>query len=63
MQMQYHTFKNHGGSGLDLISFLVEFSNEKDDKSCSVISVEVFAPSHKLCLFIVGILLEQYRKD
>jgi hypothetical protein len=37
---------NHGGSGLDLVCFLVEFWNGKDDKSWSVISVEVFAPSH-----------------
>ena len=55
-EMPWKNVINHGGSGLDLVCFLVEFWNGKDDKSCSVISVEVFAPSHWKCTLLLEYL-------
>ena len=48
--------RNHGGSGPDLVCFLLEFWSGKDDSSNSVISVEVFAPSHWETLLLLQLL-------
>ena len=48
--------RNHGGSGLDLVCFLLEFWSGKDDSSNSVISVEVFALSHWETLLLLQLL-------
>ncbi len=37
--------KNYGNTGIDLVSFSVEFWDEKDQNPNSLLSVEVYAPS------------------
>jgi hypothetical protein len=61
--MPWKSVKKHGGISFDMICFLVEFWDEKKEAVGSVLSVEVYCPSHWTATYLLEIIVGSVEKN
>ena len=60
--MPWKLVKKHDGINFDLICFLVEFWEEQREAPGSVLSVEVYCPSHWTANHLLQLIVESFEK-
>jgi hypothetical protein len=61
--MPWKSIKKHGGISFDMICFLVEFWDEQKETPGSVLSVEVYCPSHWTANLLLSIIVESFETN
>ncbi len=61
--MPWKSVKKHGGIHFDMVCFLVEFWDEKREEPGSVLSVEVYCPSHWTAEYLLQVLEESFKQN
>ncbi len=61
--MPWKSIKKHGGISFDMICFLVEFWDEQEETPGSVLSVEVYCPSHWTANLLLSVIVESFETN